>query len=505
MFRRSLLRCFVAFVIFGAGLTALTLWAEPIPTTKAPAGPNEVQSKELLEKQRQLFRKYKAIVQDLLVLAHRFEKSPRIEDQEKAKFIRKAIEFSDKEGIENKFITLLRTLEGGITSIGVGQAKNETEDLVRFLRHLLEIPNEGDALNELRREKERLKEILAALNGVIRDSEIIRTKNESGKIESAKLAKEQAKNADNTKKLANRFEGKGTGDGKSEKGTGQPTIPGAEKVRQAAGDQENARQKLEENKPAEAAGKQTDAIDKMKQVADGLKKRLQQLREEELERLLANLEARVAKMLQMQMEVYEATKAIDAIVKKSATKKPEKVDIQRSQIQSDKEADIISEANKAIEILKEEGSAVAFPRVFEETMIDMTRIRERLNQANIGADTQGMEKDVLDSLKEMLDALKKAQRDLQQSNNQPGQGGDGQPPDQKLLDQIAELKMIRSLQAKVNERTKRHATTKINGLAGAVIEQVDDPQIKVELKDLAGRQIKIERMVRDLAAGDGEK
>ena len=150
------------------------------------------------------------------------------------------------------------------------------------------------------------------------------------------------------------------------------------------------------------------------------------------------------------------------------------MEIQKSQTQADKENDIIGEANKAIEILKQEGSAVAFPRVFEETVIDMTRVRERLNQANVAKDTQDMEKDIIDSLKEMLDALKKAQQDLQQAKGQPS-AGDGPPPDQKLLDEIAELKMIRNLQVKVNERTKRQSTVKVKEGDERMVEQVDDP------------------------------
>jgi len=291
-------------------------------------------------------------------------------------------------------------------------------------------------------------------------------------------------------------EGMEGGGGSGGDQSSQPKTPGAEQVRKAVPDQEQAKQQLEKKKPKEAVEKETEAIDKLKKAQAELEKRLKQLREEELERLLANLEARVAKMYQMQIEVYEATKAIDTIVKKSESKKPEKVEIQKSQGQADKESLIIEEANKAIEILKQEGSAVAFPRVFEETVIDMTRVRERLNQANVAKDTQDMEKDIIDSLKEMLDALKKAQQDLQQSKGQPG--GDGPPPDQKLLDEIAELKMIRSLQVKVNERTKRQS---IKDGDTRMVEQVDDPQIKVELKDIANRQIKIEEMARDLATG----
>src|SRR5262249_30582949 len=153
-----------------------------------------------------------------------------------------------------------------------------------------------------------------------------------------------------------------------------------------------------------------------------------------LAKILANLEARVAKMLQMQIEVYEATKAIDAIVQKSETKKPEKPEIQKSQVQADKEGDIIAEANSAIDILRGEGSAVAFPRIFEEVVIDMGRVKERLNAAKVGKDTQFIEEQIIDALKEMREALARAQRPPGPPSP-PGPPGDpGPPPDQKLLD-----------------------------------------------------------------------
>jgi len=285
----------------------------------------------------------------------------------------------------------------------------------------------------------------------------------------------------------------------------QPKSPGADEVRKAVPDQEDAAKKIEENKKSDAVQKQTDAIQKLTEAQAALEKRLKQLREEELERLLANLEARVAKMLQMQIDVYEATRTIDLIVQKSESKKPEKAEIQKSQVQADKETEIIAEANKAIEILKSEGSAVAFPRLFEETVIDMTRVRERLNQANVRQDTQDMEKDIIDSLKEMLEALKKAQQDLQQSKGSPPPGGGGgPPPEQKLLDEIAELKMIKNLQVKVNDRTIRQGK-KIEGeqadLNNSKMEKAEVQQLKTELKDLSNRQINIEEMARDIATG----
>ena len=173
-------------------------------------------------------------------------------------------------------------------------------------------------------------------------------------------------------------------------------------------------------------------------------------------------------------------------------KKPQPVDFQNSQKQEDKEGEIIHEADKAINLLQNEGSAVAFPAVFEEVRKDMLRVKERLHDANVGEDTQQIEQDIIEALTHMRDALKKAQQELGKTPPPPGPPGSDQPQLQKLLDEIAELKMIRQLQVQVNDRTKRYG----NKTPGA--EQSDDPQLKKELRDLGERQEKIEVMVNSL-------
>src|SRR6476469_7093769 len=108
-----MIRHVLAALALGVAVTAVTVNAQPTPPkpVAAPAA-NEVASKQLLDKQQQLLRQYKAVAEDLLSLAHRLEKSTRLEEQDKAKLIRKALELGDKEGVENKFQTLLRTLAG---------------------------------------------------------------------------------------------------------------------------------------------------------------------------------------------------------------------------------------------------------------------------------------------------------------------------------------------------------------------------------------------------------
>lgn len=479
MFRRH-----VAGLLLGAAVLSPCRAAEPAPAAAA-ANP-------LLEKQQVLQRQYKAIAEDLLVLAQRLEKSNRTQDRDKAKLIRKAIELGDKEGVDTKFAILLRTLAGNNGILGIKDitaAKTQNEELVKALKQIVGILMSDDDMLALQKERDRIEKLITVLRALIRDTKVSRVLTESTKGDMDRLHKGQTDLVRRTEELAERL-----GTTKDPKQASGARAPGAAHVSHAVPEQQAAADRIEKRNRPEAVSRQTGAIVLLEKALTELEKRLKQLREEELAKILANLEARVARLLQMQIEVYEATKAIDAVVQKSASRKPEKPELQKSQVQADKEGDIIAEANAALDILRSEGSAVAFPRIVEEVVIDMGRVKERLNAANVGQDTQFIEEQIIDALKEIRAALARAQRPPSPPAPPGPPGVPGPPPDQKLLDEIAELKMLRSLQVRVNDRTKRHG----NPAQG---EQADDPQIKHELRDLAGRQMKIEEMTRDLASG----
>jgi hypothetical protein len=518
---------------------------------KLPAGPTaDFNPKEMTARQRQLETQYKSFITNLLALAQKFEKSDKVEDKDKAKALRKAIEIADKEGVDNKFTVLIRTLSknSDLGVIDLTNASTQNQELAKILREMLNILTQDDELAKILEEKARLEKLLAELNTLIRVNKTIQARTDSNKGDPKQISKDQKSAAEKTAQLADKMgakkdpkDGKGKDgppkdgkgepkDGKGEPkdgkggppkdgppkdgkggppkdgGSGEPKdgpppppkpeAPGAEKVKSAVPDEDNAAKSLDENKRQPASDDQSKAIDKLQQAREDLEKRLKQLREQELEKLLANLEARVNKMLQMQIEVLAATTSIDAQVLKNPDKKPAKPDFQNAQKQEDKEAEIIGEADKAIALLKNEGSAVAFPAVFEEVRQDMMRVKERLHDANVGADTQAIEKDIIEILTQMRDALKKAQQELGKSPPPPPPGGP--PPDQpqlqKLLDEIAELKMIKQLQIQVNNRTSMYGKK-------APGEQSEDPQTVKEVKDLAARQQKLETMVYDLVTG----
>ena len=278
---------------------------------------------------------------------------------------------------------------------------------------------------------------------------------------------------------------------------GQPKpAPGAKEIQQAVPPQQQAEKELDKNKRTEAGQKQDEAIAQLAKAIEELEKRLKQLREEEMKKLLANVEVRCNKMRQMQIDVYEATKSIDkAIIARNGVK--ETSDQQKAQTQGDKEKEIIAEADRALKLLESEGSAVAFATVLEEVRQDMIAVQRRLAQTYADKGTQSIEEDIIAMLKDMIDALKKAQQDLAKPKPSDSKPNDGKPPDKKLIDLLAELKLIRTLQVSINNRTTTYGGKN-------KVEQSNDPIIQGELRQLSTRQIKLQDMIDKIANGSNQ-
>jgi hypothetical protein len=271
------------------------------------------------------------------------------------------------------------------------------------------------------------------------------------------------------------------------------------KLDEAGYDQAKAEGDLDKKNNAAAAKNQGDAIKKMEEAKKKLENLLRQMREEEIERVLAALQARCEKMLMMQKQVLAGTEDLDRVVLKNLDKKPTSENKRWGLKLSDQEKEIVQEANKCIDILEAEGSAVAFPEVFQQVRQDMIHVQKRLELTDTSVVTVGIERDIISTLEEMIDALKKARAENQPEPGKPGQPGKaGQPGDQKLLELLQELKMVRSLQKRVNDRTNTYGKLFPNE------EQARDAQIVRELRSLSERQQRIQEIVSRIAKGDNK-
>lgn len=266
--------------------------------------------------------------------------------------------------------------------------------------------------------------------------------------------------------------------------------PARKRIEAAEEKMRKAQEKLEQAKRKDAVEEQEQAIRELEQAKAELERILRQLREEEIERMLAQLEARFRKMLAMQIEVYEGTLRLDK-VPQARRENNEKIEAARL---SRREAEISFEAEKALTLLREEGSAVAMPEAVSQMHEDIQDVVLRLSQVKVDARTQGLEEDIIAALEEMIEALQKAQKEMEDQKQQQQQQQQGKQ-DKPLIDQIAELKMIRSLQLRVNRRTQRYADL-IEGQ-----EQAVEPDLIEAVRELSDRERSIHKATRDIVVG----
>jgi len=290
----------------------------------------------------------------------------------------------------------------------------------------------------------------------------------------------------------------GQGEGSSQE-QGQPSqapqsdpFPARQRVEEAARKMREAEQKLKDAKQDEAKQPQEEALAQLEKAKQELEEILRQMREEEMEKTLALLEGRFRKMLEMQQAVYDATVLMD--------KKPQEKRDRADEIEADrlarKEIKIIGEVDKAMVLLREDGTSVALPEAVSQIREDMEMVAERLTDAKVGKLTQDVETDIIEALQEVIGALEKARKDLKEGTppSPPPGAPAGQPGEPPLVDYLAEIKMIRALQMRVNRRTEQYK------------EMIDSGEVESEwmaptIRRLAEREERITDITRDIVLG----
>ena len=270
----------------------------------------------------------------------------------------------------------------------------------------------------------------------------------------------------------------------------QPQTPGREDLEEARQEMEKAIQELKEKKDrGKASRHQDEAIRQLLEAKEKLEEILRQLREEEKSLTLASLESRFRKMLSMQLLVYQETLRLD----KESEDQSDNLSARGRQLATQEE-EILQEVDKALVVLREEGSSVAFPEAVQAIREDAASIVELLDQGKAGELTQTLEQAVIEAIEEMVDALQKEMEKKKDEEQKQSQQQQGQPQDKPLVDALSELKMLRSLQLRVNRRTRQ---------LGRMIEgdQAGAPELRKQFRTLSGRQLRIQRATYDLSTG----
>ena len=269
--------------------------------------------------------------------------------------------------------------------------------------------------------------------------------------------------------------------------------PGRDEVEKARQEMERAIEELKKNSKNKASDKQDQALVELLKAKEKLEEILRQLREEERAMVLAALEARFRDMLLKQEAVNNGTLGIHTVPidKRSDRHRNRAVELARN------EDEISLLAAKALTLLKEEGSSVAFPEAVEQIREDMLTVARRLERADVGEITQNIEADIVESLREILESLQKELEKLKDQKQQQQQQQQQEKKPSPLVNKLAELKMLRSLQYRVNRRTKQMGRL-VEG------EQALDTDVVSQLRQLSERQAKVQKATHDLATGKNE-
>ena len=258
-----------------------------------------------------------------------------------------------------------------------------------------------------------------------------------------------------------------------------------------------AGRRLDEARRTEAREEQQRALEELETARAELEEILRQVREEEVERLLVQFETRIRIMLRRERLVLESADRLAA----SAAMADRERALEAARLGREQDG-ITDEASRAVTLVRDDGSAVAILQAIIQIRDDSAQAAGLFRRGDMRSTTLGIVADIVAGLEELLAAVEKSQRDAEdeRQQQQPGGGRPVDPGEQPLVDQLAELKMLRSLQVRINTRTDRFAQ-----LLGASTDQAEEPALREALRRLADRQQDIARAARDIVTGRTER
>lgn len=267
-------------------------------------------------------------------------------------------------------------------------------------------------------------------------------------------------------------------------------MPGRKQMKGAAGAMGKAGGKLGKSDAGGANADQQEALERLREVEDELKRHVERERKMMQAEQLAKIDEMLVLILGEQQKISRATIATNARRGEDGFDREDQVKLGEL---AEGEAKLADDIRKISLMLANEGTTVVFPAILEEVEADLATVEERLSSRKAGALTQEMQAGVEESLRQMIDAMRKelAKRRKSDGGGGGGGGGAGDKP-APLVPPVAELKLLLALQLQVNDRTT---------VVARQVEGGDMPAAEAEdaHQNLAERQGNVEDMTRKVA------
>ncbi|MGI9519854.1 MAG: hypothetical protein ACR2NP_22565 [Pirellulaceae bacterium] len=539
--------CLTSKLAASVGLIILSVLA---PVALLGQNPAEDSREKIATDQARLAEQYELLEQKLFSL-YQYEQD---QNPERSELLQRAYQQSREKLTLDQITAVVRLLE----QARLRDAESSQVAVSKHLEELLALLQSEDRSQRVRNEIDRYKEYLKEVNRILRIQQGIRGQAENGD-QGSRLQDAQQQNADRTGNLDEDMEagdqeaegsepsadpGSDSGD-PSQPQPGEETQPGEDsqpggqppqdqssqgqqpppsdaqpspgqsqpgqppanqtqetppnpvrqRLQQAEQKMREAREKLEQAEQDASVEDMREAERELAQAKQELEQILRQLREEEIERTLASLEARFRRMLEQQVKIYDDTVRIE---NGRGGGRDVELEMESAKLSSS-EMDLVTQADRALLLLEDDGSSVAIAEAVRQIQQDMQQVADRLSAARTGPITQQLEEGIIETLGFLIEVFEQAQEDLQNSDQQQGQPQQGQPGEEGLINELAELKLIRGLQNQILGRHQRYAQLLDN--PNDVIGHTNDPGIRTALERLGERQQKLQQITHDIVVG----
>lgn len=506
---------------FGLGLTLVAMFfllrtnrAQDVrPATEAPGSPPTVTGGDVTPD---------TLRDDQLAVSGRYARFERMltqmadilgqQDPERADLLRRAIGKGREGRIREQIENVVALIESG----EIGNASEKQADVIESLQELLKLLQSEDRRSAVERERNRLNALLKDVRGVLAEQRSARAATQNSPAPSS-AAPGQQKAISETDKLLESMRAhddqeskdgvpkddepgkgdpkqsdkpsKGSSENGKQKSDKNKQTPGREQLEKAREEMERAIKELKEQNREEALKNEDHAIEELHEAGEKLEAMLRQLREEEKEMMLASLEARFQRMLQAETAIHEGTVGV------AATPQDDWLDLNygRCRELSQQQSELTQECAQTVNLLREEGTSVAIVIAVEDIEADMNSVSEWMQEYKVGELTQSVQKDILESLKQLIETTQKEMQEMKDQQKQEQQQRDPSEEKPGLVELMAEIRVLRSLQLQVNRRTKQ-----VDGLLQS--STTDDlPALQKQLHDLAIRQNRLIESAKELA------
>lgn len=263
-------------------------------------------------------------------------------------------------------------------------------------------------------------------------------------------------------------------------------------LQRASGSMSKAEQDLANIKPTPASQQQDQALQALKDARNELSEEEQKL----LEQLRAEVKKRVIEaltlMLERQVAIRKTTESLAPRAKQAVRQAVTSVVALAKQEQA-----LVEMANEIITLVEETEFGIALPAALGVVRDEMEGVKGSLGRGDASEPVVAAEKQIEDDLRALMEAMKQLPPQRPPNNRSRPSNLDEQERELNRL--VAELKMIRILQIRLNTDTT--GLDKRRGVDAAALSA----EIRQRIEDLQGRQEDIRDVTERLSAARGDE